>query len=466
MRRQQQSVCPVHALVATDALRPGLDVAGAQEAQVGDAGEPALLLDQEQPALEQRLLDADLLNLLGDRRGEIDCRGDAVRNLVLERVEIILDRLEPEDDGLAQRTRGVGDAVVLVGADAAELAPEPVRLALAQALEHEQPAAVPQVFPDRAVAARVLHVAGLALAVVVEDVLPVLDLPVVPVAVLGAGLAGEEDDERRLARGGDATLLLPPQEPMDLLPAVVEGADFKGQVRGQLEPRHARQDSRRPGEGKPCRGALRHGRRRGIWGVGRAPAGAARPRGGVSCRPTLQEVPTMTTTPYRAWAAPKAGAPLEPFEYDPGPLGDEEVEITVEHCGLCHSDLSMLDNEWGFTAYPFVPGHEVVGRVTALGPHARGVALGQRVGLGWNARSCLHGGGGRAGGWRRRGGAQARIGGRRGGCAARVRARRVGGACRPGGLDAAWSGPLGCGGITVFAPPRELGSSPTARVGV
>src|SRR5690606_124671 len=89
MRRQQQSVCPVHALVATDALRPGLDVAGAQEAQVGDAGEPALLLDQEQPALEQRLLDADLLDLLGDRRGQVDRRGDAVRNLVLERVEVV-----------------------------------------------------------------------------------------------------------------------------------------------------------------------------------------------------------------------------------------------------------------------------------------------------------------------------------------------------------------------------------------
>ena len=94
------------------------------------------------------------------------------------------------------------------------------------------------------------------------------------------------------------------------------------------------------------------------------------------------------TTSYRAWAAPKAGAPLEPFEYDPGPLGADEVEITVDHCGLCHSDLSMLDNEWGFTAYPFVPGHEAVGRVTALGANAKGVAMGQRVGLGWNAHSC------------------------------------------------------------------------------
>jgi Zn-dependent alcohol dehydrogenases len=47
---------------------------------------------------------------------------------------------------------------------------------------------------------------------------------------------------------------------------------------------------------------------------------------------------------YHAYAAPSAKAPLEPFAFDPGPLGPEEVEIEVSHCGLCHSDLSMLDN--------------------------------------------------------------------------------------------------------------------------
>src|SRR5690606_20846880 len=61
---------------------------------------------------------------------------------------------------------------------------------------------------------------------------------------------------------------------------------------------------------------------------------------------------TVMTGP-RAWAAPTAGAPPEPFGYGPGPLGAEDVDITVEHCGVCHSDLAMLDNEWGFTQYPF-----------------------------------------------------------------------------------------------------------------
>ena len=65
----------------------------------------------------------------------------------------------------------------------------------------------------------------------------------------------------------------------------------------------------------------------------------------------------------RAYAADKSGGSLKPIEYEPGPLGPEQVEVAVEHCGICHSDQSMLDNEWGRTNYPFVPGHEIVGRV-------------------------------------------------------------------------------------------------------
>ena len=91
----------------------------------------------------------------------------------------------------------------------------------------------------------------------------------------------------------------------------------------------------------------------------------------------------------KAYAARKAGGPLEPFSFDPGPLGPEDVEIKVSHCGLCHSDLSMLDNEWGMSTYPLVPGHEAIGTVVALGDDAKGLKVGQRVGLGWWATSCL-----------------------------------------------------------------------------
>src|SRR5258707_1086176 len=93
---------------------------------------------------------------------------------------------------------------------------------------------------------------------------------------------------------------------------------------------------------------------------------------------------------FKAYGALRPNGPLEPFSFDPGQLGPEKVEIKVSHCGLCHSDLSMLDNEWGMSQYPFVPGHEVTGTVVALGEGAKGLKIGQRVGLGWTAHSCLH----------------------------------------------------------------------------
>ncbi|HQC86666.1 MAG TPA: alcohol dehydrogenase catalytic domain-containing protein, partial [Rhodoferax sp.] len=59
----------------------------------------------------------------------------------------------------------------------------------------------------------------------------------------------------------------------------------------------------------------------------------------------------------RAWAATQCGGPLEKFEYDLGEMGAEDVEIAVEHCGVCHSDLAMVDSEWFPATYPLVPGH-------------------------------------------------------------------------------------------------------------
>ena len=61
-----------------------------------------------------------------------------------------------------------------------------------------------------------------------------------------------------------------------------------------------------------------------------------------------------------------ANSELVPFEYDSEPLGSVEVEVRVQYCGVCHSDLGMIDNDWGMSAYPLVPGHEVVGEVTAV----------------------------------------------------------------------------------------------------
>ena len=69
----------------------------------------------------------------------------------------------------------------------------------------------------------------------------------------------------------------------------------------------------------------------------------------------------------KAYAAFEAEGELKPFEYDPGELKPNEVEIDVKYCGICHSDVSVIDNEWGISSYPVVPGHEVVGEISAVG---------------------------------------------------------------------------------------------------
>ena len=66
---------------------------------------------------------------------------------------------------------------------------------------------------------------------------------------------------------------------------------------------------------------------------------------------------------FRGWAAIAKSEPLQQMEFEVPELSADEVEIAVDYCGLCHSDLSMIDNEWGVSRYPFVPGHEAVGRV-------------------------------------------------------------------------------------------------------
>jgi uncharacterized zinc-type alcohol dehydrogenase-like protein len=169
---------------------------------------------------------------------------------------------------------------------------------------------------------------------------------------------------------------------------------------------------------------------------------------------------------FKAYAASRANGPLEPFNFNPGPLGPEDVEIKVTHCGLCHSDLSMLGNEWGMSQYPFVPGHEVTGTVAALGEAAKGLKIGQRVGLGWFSHSCLHCHECLSGEQHLCATGQGTIVGRHGGFADRVRAQWTWVRPLPDALDLAKVGPLLCGGITVFSPLLIHNVRSTARVGI
>jgi uncharacterized zinc-type alcohol dehydrogenase-like protein len=167
-----------------------------------------------------------------------------------------------------------------------------------------------------------------------------------------------------------------------------------------------------------------------------------------------------------ALAARQPHGQLEAYSYDPGPLGDEQVEIAVEYCGICHSDLSMRDNEWRLTQYPFVPGHEAVGKVVDAGRAAKSVRVGQTVGLGWNSASCLHCRPCLRGYHNMCETLEQTIVGRPGAFATRVRCHWAWATPIPEGLDIAKAGPLLCGGITVFSPLLEARVLPTHRVGV
>ena len=168
----------------------------------------------------------------------------------------------------------------------------------------------------------------------------------------------------------------------------------------------------------------------------------------------------------KAYAAFEAGGKLQPFEYDPGPLGAHDVEIVVEYCGICHSDLSMLKNEWGITRYPFVPGHEVIGTIGAKGKLVHHLQLGQRVGLGWHSGYCMTCNTCMAGDHNLCSQAEATIVCRYGGFADKVRAKAASVVALPDGIDAQHAGPLFCGGITVFNPLLQFNIQPTAKVAV
>ncbi|MFW5738892.1 MAG: NADPH-dependent aldehyde reductase Ahr [Myxococcota bacterium] len=172
----------------------------------------------------------------------------------------------------------------------------------------------------------------------------------------------------------------------------------------------------------------------------------------------------MTT--FRGYAAREPGGALSPLEFDPGPMGDDDVEVLVHSCGICHSDLSMIDNAWGMTNYPLVPGHEVVGEVVAVGAHAKNVQVGQRVGLGWFSGSCMHCAQCLDGHHNLCDTVESTIVGRHGGFADRVRCHWAWALALPEGIDAESAGPLFCGGLTVFNPMEQFDVSPTDRVGV
>ncbi|XP_078430599.1 8-hydroxygeraniol dehydrogenase-like [Wolffia australiana] len=94
--------------------------------------------------------------------------------------------------------------------------------------------------------------------------------------------------------------------------------------------------------------------------------------------------------PHKAygWAARDTSGHLSPFRFSRRATGEDDVRLKVLYCGVCHSDLHNIKNEWGMTIYPVVPGHEIVGVVTEVGSRVEKFKLGDKVGVGCLVDSC------------------------------------------------------------------------------
>ncbi|XP_061345854.1 probable mannitol dehydrogenase isoform X3 [Gastrolobium bilobum] len=88
------------------------------------------------------------------------------------------------------------------------------------------------------------------------------------------------------------------------------------------------------------------------------------------------------------WAARDSSGVLSPFNFSRRETGEKDVTFKVLYCGICHSDLHMLKNEWGNSIYPLVPGHEIAGVVTEVGSKVQKFKVGDKVGVGCMVGSC------------------------------------------------------------------------------
>ncbi|MBL0211565.1 MAG: NAD(P)-dependent alcohol dehydrogenase [Holophagaceae bacterium] len=90
----------------------------------------------------------------------------------------------------------------------------------------------------------------------------------------------------------------------------------------------------------------------------------------------------------KAYAATSPTSPLTPFTFERRATGPHDVRIEIAYCGICHSDIHQVRDEWGGATYPMVPGHEIVGRVTAVGAHVKNFKIGDLAGVGCMVDSC------------------------------------------------------------------------------
>ncbi len=179
--------------------------------------------------------------------------------------------------------------------------------------------------------------------------------------------------------------------------------------------------------------------------------------------------------PTQSYAAFDPTAPLGPWTFERRTPGPRDVQIEILFCGVCHSDLHTVRNEWGKIVFPQVPGHEIVGRVVATGADVKGFTAGQMVGVGCLVDSCQDcpscaqgleqfcekGSTGTYGGIEKQSGKPTQ-----GGYSTAIVVDERFVLHIPEGMDPAAAAPLLCAGITTYSPLREWKAGPGKRVGV
>src|SRR5512134_3762123 len=175
------------------------------------------------------------------------------------------------------------------------------------------------------------------------------------------------------------------------------------------------------------------------------------------------------------YAAQSAASPLAPFSFERRELRPNDVAMEILYCGICHTDLHQARNDWGWSLFPLVPGHEIVGRVIEVGSEVTRYKIGDAVAVGCMVDSCQHCDQCRKGEEQlcRAGNTQTyndkdRITGARtyGGYSKHLVVREEFALRIPDGLDLPRAAPLLCAGITTYSPLRTWNVGPGSRVGV
>src|SRR5213596_2132117 len=94
--------------------------------------------------------------------------------------------------------------------------------------------------------------------------------------------------------------------------------------------------------------------------------------------------------PTRGYATKGPTSILEPFKFERREVGPHDVQIEILYCGVCHSDIHQVRDEWGGSIFPMVPGHEIVGKITKVGNHVTKFKVVETAGVGCFVDSCRH----------------------------------------------------------------------------